>query len=89
MEMFGVLVLGLAAGWAARAGVDSKRDAAVRVLAAAYALRDRTLRRVAVERETIEALLAEARSVYDGRRARSAASAVRPEAPSRASDRAA
>ena len=41
MEMFGVLVLGLAAGWAARAGVDSKRDAAVRVLAAAYALRDR------------------------------------------------
>ena len=91
MEMFGVLVLGLAAGWAARAGVDSKREAAVKVIAAAYALRDRTLRRVAVERENIEDLFAEAKAAYEGRRARRTNGAVpmRPEGSAKATDRAA
>ncbi|MFO0649017.1 MAG: hypothetical protein U0326_22440 [Polyangiales bacterium] len=76
METIGALIVGLAAGWAARAGMDSKREVAVRAIAAAYALRDRTRRFVAVERENLDDLMAEGRARYDSARARAARNAA-------------
>lgn len=72
MEAIGALVVGLAAGWLARAGIDSKRELAVRCLTAAYAMRDNARRFVAVERENVEDLVAEARARYEARTRRNA-----------------
>lgn len=89
MEAIGALMLGLAAGWAARAGIDSRREAAVRFIAAAYSLRDFATRRVAVERENLEDLFAEARARYEVRRAPSAVRATPVRTEQDAADRAA
>ncbi|HEY2514780.1 MAG TPA: hypothetical protein VGI39_28135 [Polyangiaceae bacterium] len=62
---------GFASGWVARSTVDSSRDLAVNVIAAAYGAYEGTRRLVAIEREHMEDLFAEARARYEARRARS------------------
>ena len=66
-------VAGFASGWAVRSTVDSSRGVAVKVVAAYYATAERMRRVVAMEREHLEDLVAEARAKYDTSRARHAA----------------
>lgn len=70
--MFGVglFVAGFASGWVTRSAVDSSRDLAVSVIAAAYGAVEGTKRIVAVERERMEDLFAEAKARYESKRAR-------------------
>ena len=76
-------VAGFASGWAVRSTVDSSRGVAVKMVAAYYATTERVKRLVAMEREHLEDLVAEARARYEGDRARTAA---KKGAPPRSAD---
>lgn len=67
---FGLFMAGFASGWVVRSTVDSSRDLAVNVIATAYGAYEGTKRLVAIEREHMEDLFAEARARYEARRAR-------------------
>jgi hypothetical protein len=62
MARFGTFALGFAAGWMVRATVDSSRSATVAAMAAAMAGVDRLRRFVAIERDNLKDLVAEARA---------------------------
>lgn len=62
---YAAFALGFAAGWAARATTDSSRSAALTLVAAAIAAFERVKRRVAIERDHLEDLVAEARARAD------------------------
>ncbi len=53
---------GVAAGWIARSTVDSSRDAAVRLVELGYLAAERLRRILALEREWLDDLVAEARA---------------------------
>jgi hypothetical protein len=61
-------------GWVLRSSFDSFREVAVRGLSTWYDMNERARRLVAVEREYFEDLVAEARSRFDAKRTRRAAS---------------
>jgi hypothetical protein len=79
-EMFGLglFVAGFASGWVVRSTVESSRDLAVSLVATAYGAYEGTKRVVAVEREHMEDLFAEARARYEAKRARAARTAHGP-----------
>ena len=87
MSFFGIFGAGFAAGWVVRSSVDSSRGALVGAIAAVYGVVDRAKRFVAIERENLEDLLAEAKarsvSSYDrevaATRAKTPAAASRPD----------
>ena len=62
---------GFASGWVVRGTIDSSRGVVVGALSAVYGIVDRTKRFVAIEREQLEDLMAEARARYEARRIRS------------------
>jgi hypothetical protein len=62
MLRLGIFLVGFASGWMTRSAVDSSRELAVSVMATAYATWERVRRAVAVERERMEDLVAEARA---------------------------
>jgi hypothetical protein len=70
MLSLGIFLAGFTSGWVARSTVDSSRGAAVKLIAAAMGAADRVKRAVALEREHIEDLVAEARSQFEAQRAR-------------------
>lgn len=70
MLSLGILLAGLGTGWMARSSVTSSRDAAVKAIAGALGVVDRVRRAIAMEREHVEDLYAEAHAVYRERRAR-------------------
>jgi hypothetical protein len=57
--------LGFAAGWVSRGTRDSSRSAALAVVAAALDALDRIKRAIAIERDTLEDFVAEARARAD------------------------
>jgi len=59
---YAAFALGFAAGWAARATTESSRSAALTIIAAAIAAYERVKRKVAIERDHLEDLVAEARA---------------------------
>ncbi len=71
---FGMFLAGFGAGWVARSAVDSSRSAVVATIAAAMGAVERVQRAVAMEREHLEDLVAEARAHHEARKARRAAS---------------
>ena len=77
MISIGLFLAGFTSGWLARSSVDSSRKAAVSSLAAFFHVVDRLKRAVAMEREHIEDLVAEARAQYESRRG-TGPSSVRP-----------
>ncbi len=62
MPRFASFAVGFAAGWLARGTIDSSRSAAVTVLATAMSAVDRVKRAIAIERDHLEDLVAEARA---------------------------
>jgi len=62
---YAAFALGFVTGWAARAATDSSRSAALSIVAAAIAAFERVKRRVAIERDHLEDLIAEARARAD------------------------
>jgi hypothetical protein len=62
------LMIGFATGWAVRGTTDSPRSAALAVVAAALDATTRLKRGVAIERDHLEDLVAEARARVDMRR---------------------
>jgi hypothetical protein len=70
MVSFGIFLAGFATGWVARSTVDSSRAALVGLMASAMGAADRVKRAVAMEREHLEDLVAEARAQYEAARAR-------------------
>ncbi len=62
---YAAFALGFATGWAARATTESSRSAALTLIAAALAGFERVKRRVAIERDHLEDLVAEARARAD------------------------
>ena len=79
--MFGIgmFLAGFGTGWVARSAVDSSRSAVVATLAAAMGAFERVQRAVAMEREHLEDLVAEARAQHELSKARRAAhAATRP-----------
>jgi hypothetical protein len=75
MISIGLFIAGFASGWIARSSVDSSRAAAVSTLATFIGAVDRVKRAIAIEREHLEDLVAEARTQYASRRG---VSGVRP-----------
>jgi hypothetical protein len=73
MIRFGLFLAGFGAGWVARSAVDSSRGAIVTTLAAAMGAVERVQRAIAMEREHLEDLVAEARAVHQAQVARRAA----------------
>lgn len=69
---FGMFLAGFGAGWVSRGTVESSRAAAVKVVAGVMGAVDRVKRAVAMEREHLEDLYAEAQSLFEQKRARSA-----------------
>jgi hypothetical protein len=67
---FGIFLAGFGTGWVARSTVTSSRDAAVKMIAGALGAADRVRRAIAMEREHVEDLYAEAQATFRGRRAR-------------------
>jgi hypothetical protein len=63
---------GFAAGWLARSGVDSSKSAVIEVTALGLDTVARIKRALAIEREQLEDLVAEARDLAARRRARRA-----------------
>ena len=74
MNLLGLFAAGFASGWVVRGSVDSSRSLVVGALAAAYGLAERAKRFVAIERENLEDLVAEAKA----RHAASVAASVAP-----------
>jgi hypothetical protein len=68
MGMLATFVLGFAGGWLVRSSFDSSRTAAVRGVSAMMSAVDRVKRAVAMEREHLEDLVAEARAHYEMKR---------------------
>lgn len=88
MKLLGLFGAGFAAGWVVRGSVDSSRGAVVGAIAAAYGAVDRVRRFVAIERENIEDLFAEAKARHLASLEREAAAAApRSDAYGPASDR--
>jgi DNA-binding FrmR family transcriptional regulator len=78
MVRYAVFALGFTAGWLARGRVDSPRAAVLTVLAAAMNALDRIKRAVAIEKDNLEDLVAEARARADAlREEREATSSTR------------
>ena len=73
MTSLGLFLAGFGVGWVARSTVDSSRGAVVSTLAAAMGAFERVQRAIAMEREHIEDLIAEARTFHESRKARRAA----------------
>lgn len=65
MLPFATFALGFAAGWVTRGTEGSSRSAATAVLAAALAAVERIKRKVAIEKDVLEDLFAEARARAD------------------------
>ena len=65
MKTMAVFLAGFATGWAVRATTDSSRGVVVGALSGAYGLVDRARKLVALEREQLEDLIAEARAHYE------------------------
>ena len=82
-------VFGFAGGWLVRSSFDSSRTAAVRGASAVMSAMDRVKRAVAMEREHIEDLVAEARAHYESKRRGSVSTDVEPSNESVRSHRAA
>lgn len=61
MDRLATFALGVVAGWAARTWTESPRAATLTVLAAALSTVDRLKRAMAIERDHLEDLVAEAR----------------------------
>jgi hypothetical protein len=78
MVSIGLFLAGFTSGWIARSSVDSSRGAVVKGISALMYAADRVKRAVAMEREHLEDLLAEARAHNAARRAAGAAAGVRP-----------
>ena len=89
MGHLAAFVLGFAGGWLARSSFDSSRTAAVRGMSAVMSAMDRVKRAVAMEREHLEDLVAEARAHYENKRRTHVASEVEPSNESVRSHRAA
>jgi hypothetical protein len=70
MKNLSIFAAGVVTGWVLRSGFDSFRDVAVRGLSTWYDVNDRARRFVAVEREYVEDLMAEARARFAATRAR-------------------
>ena len=68
MISIGLFLAGFTSGWIVRSSVDSSRGAAVSGLAALFGVVDRVKRAVAMEKEHLEDLVAEARAQYEARR---------------------
>ena len=64
MKLLGLFSAGFAAGWVVRGSVDSSRGALVGAIAAVYGAVDRAKRFVAIERENLEDLFAEAKAKH-------------------------
>ena len=62
MRSFIVLVVGFSGGWAVRSLADSPHGVGVTLLRVAHDARERLVQWVAMERERLEDLMAEARS---------------------------
>lgn len=69
MERIGWIAVAFAAGWLVRGKSESSRAATVTILAASMAAFDRVKRVVAIERDHLEDLVAEARARADVLRA--------------------
>lgn len=82
-------VVGFTGGWIVRSSFDSSRAAAVRSVSAMMSAVDRVKRAVAMEREHIEDLVAEARAHYESKRRTEVSDDVRPSNESIRSSRAA
>ena len=90
MGSLGLFIVGFASGWFVRSTVDSSRGAVVSGVAAAMHAFERVKRAVAIEREHLEDLVAEARAKYESKAARHAATVnMGPESVRAAQDRAA
>lgn len=90
MGSLGMFIVGFASGWFVRSTVDSSRGAVVAGMSAAMLAFERVKRAVAIEREHLEDLVAEARSHYESKRARQATVGnMGPESVRAAQDRAA
>lgn len=71
MVRYATFALGFTAGWALRGTADSSRSAATRILAGGLSLVGRIRRAIAIERDHLEDLVAEARAradAYNGQR---------------------
>jgi hypothetical protein len=78
MGFLASFVVGFAGGWLVRSSFDSSRTAAVRGVSAMMSAVDRVKRAVAMEREHIEDLVAEARAHYEMKRRSSIADDFAP-----------
>ena len=78
MGYFVTFLAGFAGGWLTRSGFDSSRSAAVRGVSVLFQAADRMKRVVAMEREHLEDLVAEARAHYEAKRTASRVEAVPP-----------
>lgn len=65
MLKYATFALGFAAGWTARGTTQSSRGAFLSILAATLSAVDRVKRRIAIERDTLEDWIAEARARAD------------------------
>ena len=77
---FSLFLAGFGSGWVARGTVESSRALFVKVLAGAMGAADRVQRAVAMEREHLEDIYAEARTLFEQNRARRAANEAATEA---------
>lgn len=65
MVRYATFALGFAAGWLARGTADSSRSAATTILAGAISAAGRIRRAIAIEKDHLEDLVAEARARAD------------------------
>jgi hypothetical protein len=65
MMAYATFALGFAAGWSARGTTQSSRSAVLTIIAAALSAVDRIKRVVAIEKDHLEDLVAEARARAD------------------------
>lgn len=65
MLRYATFALGFAAGWVARGTTESSRAATLTVFASVLAAIDRTKRAIAIEKDHLEDLIAEARARAD------------------------
>jgi hypothetical protein len=78
MLSIGLFVAGFTSGWIVRGSVDSSRGAVVKGLSALFLAADRVKRAVAMEREHLEDLIAEARAHRASRRPTGPVAEVQP-----------
>ena len=69
MQVVIAYVAGVATGWAMRSAFGSLRGLTVSAVQAGFEIADRTRRFVAVEKEFVEDLFAEARARYEAKKA--------------------